>query len=156
WTIAPPAALADRPGRAMSSLGHVFARPCLRQAMAGLRTTRSARVRPAAATPGGSDCPLLPQPCEVTLGNAKQRAEQLIGVLAKQRRAAYRDRRLRQFERAADGLVGAAPGVGDIDDHLARPEVRISEHLARVLAGAAGDTGCPHAPHDLVLGQCPR
>src|SRR6266480_3881080 len=72
--------------------------------------------------------------------DAAELAEQGSGMLAEQWRAGDLGRRVRQFDRAADGLIGAARRVIDIEDHVARLQVRVGEYLASVLAAAARNT----------------
>src|SRR5438093_13635784 len=94
---------------------------------------------------------LLAQPLHLVSTDAADLTEQRLAVLAEQWRAAHRDRGVRQFDRAADGLIGAAGRIVDIDDHLARLQMRVGQDLAGVLAGAARDAGLPEDAHDLVL-----
>src|SRR5215469_8930395 len=72
-------------------------------------------------------------------------------MLTEHWRAAHLNRRIRQLYGAADGLIGAARRVVDIDDHLARFQMRVAQHLAGVLAGAARHSGRAENAHDLVL-----
>src|SRR5262245_63786624 len=67
-----------------------------------------------------SDDAVLSQLLHVLGADAAQRAEQGIGVLAQQRRAAHRHGRVGELDRAADGAIGAACRMLDVDDHLAR------------------------------------
>jgi hypothetical protein len=53
---------------------------------------------------------LVAQALGVAGGEAAERAQQVVGVLAQQRRAAHGDGRVRQLDRAADGLIRAAVG----------------------------------------------
>ena len=104
---------------------------------------------------------IRPRPCSrsrfTSSGlDAAQCAQQVVGVLAEQRRAGHFGRRVGQLDRAADGLVGAARRIVDIDDHLARLQMRVGQHLAGVQAGAARHPGIAEQPHHLVLGALAR
>ena len=68
------------------------------------------------------------------------------------RRAGHDGRRIRQFDRAADGLIGAAGRIIDVDDHLARLQMRVGQDFAGVLHRAARHAGLAQEAHRLVLG----
>jgi len=72
-------------------------------------------------------------------------------MLAEQRRRRDLCGRRRELHRVAGGDVAAADGMLDLDDHLARVEVRIAQNLAGVEAGAARHAGAGQDLHDLVL-----
>src|SRR6202035_2713364 len=99
---------------------------------------------------------VLAQPFEFVGVNPAKLVQQCVSVLAEERRAAHLGRRIRQFDRAADGLVGAARRVIDIEDNLARLQMRIGEHLAGVLAGGARNSRLAPQPHDLMLAASAR
>src|SRR5215472_18694846 len=83
--------------------------------------------------------------------DAAELGEECLGMLAEQWRAGHLGGRVRQFDRTADGLVSAAGRVIDIEDHLARLQMRIRQDLAGVLAGAARHAGRAEDAHYLVL-----
>src|SRR5438270_8792251 len=97
------------------------------------------------------DDAVVAQSFDFVRGDAAELAQKRVGMLAEQWRAGHLGRRVRQFDRAADSLVGAARRVIDIEDHVAGLQVRIGEHLAGVLAGAARNTRLTQYTHDLVL-----
>src|SRR5690348_2907371 len=104
----------------------------------------------------GSNDAVVAQPLDLRRINATQLAKQGLGVLAEHRRAGDVRRRLRQFDRAADGPVGAARWVVDIDDHFPRLQMRVGQDFTGVLAGAARHAGLAQYAHHLVLAALAR
>src|ERR1700738_1956183 len=62
---------------------------------------------------GNSDDAVLAQPLHLVGGDAAARAQQSTGVLAELGWAAQLDRGVRQLDRTADGLIGAAGRIVD-------------------------------------------
>src|SRR5271166_3244937 len=98
-----------------------------------------------------SDNAILAQPLYFFGADAAQLAQEGVGVFAEQWRARHLGRRIGQLDRVADGPVGAAFRVIDIEDHLTRLQMRVGEHLAGVLAGAARNSRLAQYLHNLVL-----
>src|SRR5271169_4014281 len=84
---------------------------------------------------------VLTQPFEFIGVNPAKRAQRCLSMLAEKRRAAHLGRGIRQLDRAADGFVCAACRVIDVEDHLARLQMRVGQYLAGVLAGATRHAG---------------
>ena len=81
---------------------------------------------------------------------AADRAQDLVGVLAAQRRAPARQRVAAQAQRRGDLADRAEARVVDLDDVAARLDVRVGERLGDLVDGAVGDAGGGQRPHPLV------
>src|SRR3546814_544565 len=88
---------------------------------------------------------------DLLLAVAEDIAQDLLGVLAEQRRALHVGRRVRQLDRVADGQVLAALRMVDLDDGAGRAQARLLGQLLHGEDRAAGDVQRVAGRHDLEL-----
>src|SRR5262245_13730707 len=79
-----------------------------------------------------SDDAVAAQAMELLRTDTAELAQERASVLAEKRWTRYLDPGIRELDRTADGLVGAAGRVIDVEDHLARLQMRVRQYLTGV------------------------